>query len=122
MTDEQQATYLSQAYHCLAAAPYVQVGLWYPVADEGAVVSGLLRANHSHKPSYAAMRSYIQHGDQLKGACGDFSGPKIKVYDPTRSARYSGILRIKVRATDSQGIQRIRLLERRSSDSQLRSR
>ncbi|HEV2943985.1 MAG TPA: hypothetical protein VGX26_02585 [Solirubrobacteraceae bacterium] len=110
VTDEQQATYLSQAYHCLASAPYVQVGLWYPIADEGLVNSGLLRANHSHKPSYAAMRSYIQHGDLLKGACGDFSGPKIQVYDPTR-LRYSGILRIKVRATDSQGIQRIRLLD-----------
>ncbi len=109
VSDAQQATYLAQAYHCLTAAPYVQLGLWYPVDDEGAVVSGLVRANRSHKPSYAAMRSFIQRGDRLKGGCGDFAGPKITRYAPS-SMRYSGILRIKVKASDSQGIQRIRLL------------
>lgn len=108
--DAQQATYLSQAYHCLASAPYVQVGLWYPIVDEGLVNSGLLRANHTRKPSYSAMRSYIQHGDLLKGGCGDFAGPKITLYRPTRGARYTGHLPIKVKAADSQGIQRIRLL------------
>jgi hypothetical protein len=111
VSESQQATYLSEAYHCLASAPYVQLGLWYPIVDEGAVDSGLLRANHSRKPSYAAMRSYIKHGDRLKGACGDFAGPKITVYTPTRDARYTGHLWIKVKATDRQGIQRIRLLD-----------
>jgi hypothetical protein len=110
VSEAQQATYLSQAYHCLAAAPYVQLGLWYPILDEGAVDSGLLRSNLTHKPSYAAMRSYVEHGDRLKGACGDFSGPKITVYTPTRGERYTGHLWIKVRAVDSQGIERIRLL------------
>jgi hypothetical protein len=110
VNESQQATYLSQAYHCLARAPYVQLGLWYPIVDEGAVDSGLLHANHSRKPSYAAMRSYIKHGDRLKGACGDFSGPKITLYHPTRGDRYTGHLQIKVKATDRQGIQRIRLL------------
>jgi polysaccharide biosynthesis protein PslG len=111
VSDAQQATYLSQAYHCLAAAPYVQLGLWYPILDEGAVDSGLARANRSHKPSYAAMRSYNQHGDQLKGGCGDFAGPKITVANPTRGERYTGHLLIRVRAADGQGIERIRLLD-----------
>jgi hypothetical protein len=110
VSDGQQATYLAQAYHCMATAPYVQVGLWYPIDDEGAVVSGLQRANHSHKPSYAAMRNYIKHGDRIKGACGDFSGPKITVEHPGYGDRYTGHLFIKVRATDSQGIATIRLL------------
>jgi hypothetical protein len=110
VNEAQQAKYLSQAYHCLAAAPYVQLGLWYPIVDEGAVDSGLLRSNLSRKPSYAAMRSYTRHGDQLKGACGDFAGPKITLYDPTRGERYTGHLWIKVKAVDSQGIERIRLL------------
>jgi hypothetical protein len=105
-----QAAYLNQAYHCLASAPYVQLGLWYPVFDEGVVDSGLTQANHSRKPSYAAMRSYIQRGDRMKGACGDFAGPKIKLYTPVHSERYSGVLQIRVRAADRQGIQRIRLL------------
>jgi hypothetical protein len=110
VSDARQATYLGQAYHCLASAPYVQLGLWYPVADEGVVDSGLVRANHSRKPSYAAMRSYTKHGDLLKGACGDFAGPRITVYNPTRDDRYTGHLWIKVRAADSQGIERVRLL------------
>jgi hypothetical protein len=110
VSEGQQATYLSQAYHCLASAPYVQLALWYPIDDEGAVVSGLERANHSHKPSYAAMRSYIKHGDRMKGACGDFSGPRITVAAPTRGERYTGHLWIRVRASDSQGIATIRLL------------
>lgn len=111
VSDGQQATYLAQAYHCLATAPYVQVGLWYPIDDEGAVVSGLLRANRSHKPSYAAMRSFIRRGDRIKGGCGDFAGPKIKVDDPTRGAHYTGHLLIRVRAADGQGVERIRLLD-----------
>jgi hypothetical protein len=108
--EAQQATYLSQAYHCLDQNSYVQLGLWFPIIDEPAVESGLLRANHSHKPSYAAMRNYIKHGDRMKGACGDFSGPKITVETPSRSERYTGHLWIKVRASDSQGIESIRLL------------
>jgi hypothetical protein len=88
----------------------VKLGLWYPIDDEGAVVSGLERANRSHKPSYAAMRNYIKHGDRMKGACGDFSGPKISVQTPSNGDRYSGHLWIRVRATDSTGIATIRLL------------
>ncbi len=110
VSEGQQAEYLTQAYHCLAQAPYVKLGLWYPIDDEGAVDSGLERVNHSHKPSYAAMRRYIKHGDHMKGACGDFSGPRITVATPTYGERYTGHLWIKVRATDSQGIESIRLL------------
>ena len=110
VSERQQAKYLAQAYHCLAQAPYVQLGLWYPIDDEGAVVSGLERANRSHKPSYAAMRNYIKHGDRLRGACGDFSGPKVRVQTPSSGDRYSGHLWIRVSATDSTGIESIRLL------------
>jgi Cellulase (glycosyl hydrolase family 5) len=110
VSDAQQATYLAQAYHCLATAPYVQLGLWYPIDDEGAVVSGLQRANHSHKPSYAALRSFIRRGDRIKGGCGDFAGPKITVETPSRGDRYTGHLWIRVRASDSEGIESIRLL------------
>jgi hypothetical protein len=105
----QQATYLSQAYHCLAGDPYVQMALWYPIEDEGVAVSGLLRANHTRKPSYAAMRSYIQHGDRLKGTCGNFTGPKITVSSPLKHISYSGPLPIHVSARSSHGVFRIRL-------------
>jgi hypothetical protein len=111
VSETQQSDYLSEAYHCLAENPYVQLGLWYPIADEKEVTSGLLRSNLSHRPSYAAMHSYIQDGDRLSGACGDFAGPKITLYDPGRGGRYTGRLKIKVKASDGQGIQRIRLLD-----------
>jgi hypothetical protein len=111
VSEGQQAAYLAQAYHCLAQAPYVKLGLWYPIDDEGLVDSGLERANHSHKPSYAAMRAYIKRGDRMRGACGDFSGPKITVETPGRGDRYTGHLWIRVKASDSQGIATIRLLE-----------
>lgn len=109
VSDETQATYLAQAFHCLAGDPYVQLALWYPMVDEGAVTSGLLRANLTRKPSYNAMREYILHGDRLADSCGDFSGPRITLYRPTDGQRYTGHLPIRVKASDSQGIRRVRL-------------
>ena len=109
MTDEQQATYLRQAYHCLAQDPYVQVALWFPLQDEGPLVSGLNRANGSHKPSFTAMREYVTKGDQLTEPCGVFTGPKIRVSSPANHVSYSGPLPIHVSATSSEGVFRIRL-------------
>lgn len=109
VSEATQATYLAQAFHCLAGDPYVQVALWYPLVDEGAVSSGLLHADLSHKPAYAAMRSYLQNGDELGEACGDFSGPQITPYRPSDGQRYTGRLLIRVKAADEQGIRRIRL-------------
>jgi hypothetical protein len=107
VTLRQQATYLRQAYHCLARYPYVQVGLWYPLRDEGALVSGLVAATGSRKPSFAAMRTYAHKGDQLRGPCGVLTGPRIRVISPANRASYSGPLRIQVRASASDGVFRI---------------
>jgi Cellulase (glycosyl hydrolase family 5) len=109
VSDAQQALYLSQAYHCLAHNPYVPVALWFPLEDEGAVLSGLLRADGSHKPSYAAMREYARHGDQLKEPCGVFTGPAIHVSSPANHVSYSGPLPIVVSAHSRAGVFRIRL-------------
>ncbi|MFI5010191.1 MAG: Ig-like domain-containing protein [Solirubrobacterales bacterium] len=111
VSEVQQATYLQQAYHCLAEDPYVQLALWYPLVDEGPVVSGLMHSNGAQKPAYAAMRSYLEHGDQLTGACGNFAGPKITPYNPHNGQRYTGRLRIKVVASDPVGIRRVRLFD-----------
>ncbi len=109
VSEEQQATYLRQAYHCMAEDPYVQVALWFPLEDEGVAVSGLLRADGSHKPSFGAMRSYVREGDQLSEPCGNFSGPKITIASPADRTSYSGPLPINVSATSSAGVFRIRL-------------
>jgi hypothetical protein len=109
VSEEQQATYLRQAYHCLAENPYVQVALWFTLEDEGSVTSGLLRSNGSRKPSFAAMQAYAREGDTLKEPCGNFTGPKITVASPANHLRYSGPLPIHVTATSSAGVFRIRL-------------
>jgi hypothetical protein len=109
VSEEQQATFLRQAYHCMAEDPYVQVALWFPLEDEGVAVSGLLRADGSRKPSFNAMREYAKHGDQLSEPCGQFSGPKISIASPANHTIYSGPLPINVSATDPEGVFRIRL-------------
>jgi hypothetical protein len=110
VSDSQQATFLRQAYHCLAQDPYVQVALWFPVQDEGGVLSGLVRAGGSHKPSFAAMRSYTRDGDKLREPCGSFGGPSIRVATPGARQGYEGPLPIRVHVASSQGVWRLTLL------------
>ncbi len=109
VSEATQATYLRQAYHCLAQDPYVQVALWFPLQDEGSTLSGLIRADGSHKPSFAAMHDYVKNGDQLSEPCGNFTGPRITVASPLNHIKYSGPLPIHVWAKSSQGVFRIRL-------------
>jgi hypothetical protein len=109
VTLQRQATYLRQAYHCLAQYSYVQVGLWYPLRDEDQLVSGLVTADGSRKPSFATMRAYAHKGDQLREPCGVLTGPRIRVISPVNRARYSGQLPIHVSASASDGVFRITL-------------
>src|SRR5271166_7035971 len=109
VSDAEQSIFLGQAYHCLAEDSYVQVALWFALQDEGVVVSGLMRANGSHKPSFTAMRSYAKDGDQLGEPCGVFTGPKISVASPADHTSYNGPLPIDVSATSSEGVYRIKL-------------
>jgi hypothetical protein len=109
VSEEQQATYLRQALHCMAQDPYVQVAMWFPLQDEGSVFSGLLRADGSRKPSFAAMRNYAREGDTLTEPCGQFSGPTISIASPSDRTSYSGPLPINVSATSPIGVFRIRL-------------
>jgi hypothetical protein len=107
--EQQQATYLSQAYHCLAQYPYVQLALWFPLSDDEGVTSGLIRADHSRKPAFDAMREYAHKGDALTEPCGIFTGPQIAVSSPTDRFAYSGPLMIHVSAKSPEGVMRITL-------------
>jgi len=109
VSEAQQAAYLAQAYNCLEQAPYVQVALWFPLQDTGEVLSGLLRADGTRKPSFAAMRSYVRNGNQLSEQCGVFTGPKITVDSPADHTSYTGPLPIAVSASSTLGVFRIRL-------------
>lgn len=100
-----QAVYLKQAYHCLMQAPYVQVALWFNLQDLSATDGelnryGLLRADHSQKPSWSAFHEFAVNGDQLTDSCGKFDGPKLSVAAPTAGSVYADGLFIKASATD----------------------
>jgi hypothetical protein len=109
VTPAEQALYLSQAYHCLAQDPYVQVALWFPLRDERGLMNGLVRSNGARKPAFASMRSYARDGDRLTEPCGVVSGPRISVLSPANNVHYNGPLPIHVFASSSQGIFRITL-------------
>lgn len=107
VTPEQQAHYLTEAYHCMKEDPYLAVALWFPLQDERGLVNGLIRTNGSHKPAFASMQSYAQDGDRLSEPCGVFTGPHISVLSPASKIRYSGPLPIHVNASSSIGVYRI---------------
>jgi Bacterial Ig domain len=109
-----QATFLSQAYHCLAQDPYVQVGIWFGLQDTEPFDSprasyGLLDSNFAPKPAYGALADYAHNGDRLTEPCGGQQGPAIKLTSPKAGARYMNTLPISVSASDSVGVYQISL-------------
>jgi hypothetical protein len=115
---QQQATFLLQAYHCLAQDPYVQVAIWYGLQDNEPFDSprgsyGLLDSNLTPKPSYEALADYSHNGDRLTEPCGSQQGPTIKLMSPRTGVRYSNTLPITVSASDSVGVYQISLYDDR---------
>lgn len=114
VSPQQQATFLTQAYHCLAQDSYVQVGIWYGLQDTEPFDSprgsyGLLGSNLLPKPAYGALADYSHKGDPLSERCGGQQGPAIKLMSPRRGARYTNTLPIAVCASDSVGVYQISL-------------
>ena len=111
VSPELQATFMRQAYHCLAQNSYVQVGIWYglqdPLGSPGDF--GLLDQALQPKPSLAALSDYARQGDTLTEPCGDFHGPSIAVARPTKGAHLHGPLTVLLSATDPFGVERITL-------------
>ncbi|HTB50404.1 MAG TPA: Ig-like domain-containing protein [Solirubrobacteraceae bacterium] len=114
VSSQQQATFLLQAYHCLAQDPYVQVGIWYGLQDTEPFGSprgsyGLLEPNLQPKPAYGALAGYDRDGDRLSEQCGAQQGPSIKLTSPKAGVRYSNTLPITVTASDSAKVYQISL-------------
>lgn len=114
VSPQQQATFLLQAYHCLAQDPYVQVGIWYGLQDTEPFGTprgsyGLLGPNLQAKPAYGALAEYDRDGDRLSEQCGGAQGPEIKLMSPRAGARFSNTLPITVTASDSAKIYQISL-------------
>jgi polysaccharide biosynthesis protein PslG len=116
VSPQQQATFLLQAYHCLAQDPYVQVGIWFGLQDTEPFDSprrqyGLLDSSLAPKPAYGALSEYAHSGDRLTEPCGNFNGPTITLVHPKRNAHYTGTLPITVRASDPFGVHQISLYD-----------
>jgi hypothetical protein len=112
----QQATFLLQAYHCLAEDSYVQVGIWYGLQETEPFGSprgsyGLLGPSLDPKPSYGALADYSHNGDRLSERCGGQQGPAIRLTSPKRGARYTNTLPITVSASASVGVYQISLYD-----------
>jgi Bacterial Ig domain len=115
VSEQTQATYLQQAYHCLAQPDYsyVKAAMWFELFDNGASANpldnfGLLTSSYAPKPAFDAFRNESLHGDQLTGSCGDFTPPTLTIVRPAAGQRYFGPLKIRVRASDpSAGVREI---------------
>jgi hypothetical protein len=112
VTEAQQARHLADAYECLAADPFVAVSIWFSLQDiagsqQYAAHLGLLRANGSAKPAYAAMKA-VRDGAGVKAnqSCGgklDHDAPALQVIRPSDGLRFSDRLSLRASATDAPG-------------------
>ncbi|WP_205695919.1 Ig-like domain-containing protein [Conexibacter sp. SYSU D00693] len=102
-----QATFLKQAYNCLQEDQYVTVAQWFTLRDNPSAPIeelkhyGLYGANGQAKPSLAAFRQVAGDADfdVLDEACGDFSGPAVKIAAPTNGQKFHSTLYIRASAT-----------------------
>jgi len=108
VTEAQQAEFVTQAYRCLAADPYVGAAFWFGMQDipgaEYAAGYGLFRANGAAKPSagaFAALAGGIP--PQPCGGVMDTSGPRIKIAKPTDGAQFVGMFPIDAKAVEPAG-------------------
>jgi hypothetical protein len=98
-----QATFLSQAFHCLTQdSSMVPVGMVYDLTDSSGSDSksrfGLETVDGTAKPAFTTLSDYNHRGDQISGACGNFTGPAIS---PRVQSHYTRLLSISVSASVS---------------------
>jgi hypothetical protein len=113
VTEDQQAQFITEAFHCMDADPYLQVANWFTLDDDPSQPDdsirhyGLLDPAGNPKPDYQAFHLLATQGDQLSGACGNFTGPAITILTPKLGTSYATTLPIQASAVDAQGITRI---------------
>jgi hypothetical protein len=115
VTPADQATFLAQGYHCLAQEPGVETATWFTLRDAATSEHpldelrhyGLLGTGGAHKPAWDVFHTIATTGDTLSGACGDFTGPSVKVITPKVGQSYAGSLLISASAKDTSAPARI---------------
>lgn len=120
VTQAQQAENLKDAYACLAADPFVAVAMWFSLQDTPGRANydahlGLLRADGSAKPAYAAMKALRNgRGVTANPTCGgvlDHTAPDLRVVRPSEGLRFSDRLSLRALATDGRGGTTVRHIE-----------
>jgi hypothetical protein len=112
VSERTQARFLTLAYRCLAADPYVHVALWFSLQDVGHGAGygdhlGLVRRSGSRKPAFRAMRE-VRNGRVRAARCGSVSDrapPALDVRAPTEGAVLTSgeNLPVRVYAADNAG-------------------
>ena len=115
VTRDQQATFLTHAYACLAADSYVENASWFSLADVGAADTigfryGLWDWTGAARPALAAFqRAGNVAPDRSCGLPVDRSSAGISIPLPTNNQSVSGDLRYQASASDAQGVRTLTL-------------
>jgi hypothetical protein len=112
VTEAAQAANLTAAYRCLAADPFVTVTMWFSLQDTPGSAHydghlGLLRADGSAKPAYAAMKA-LRNGANITPdpGCGgllDHEPPGLAVLRPSNGLQFVDLLSLQANAVDTPG-------------------
>jgi hypothetical protein len=108
VTEEQQSAFLTKAYRCLAADPFVTTALWFGIQDipgsPHAGGFGLHRWDQSAKPAAAAFRA-LDAGipPEPCGGVVDNSGPEIAVAKPLDGQKFVDMIDVEAQGVDSPG-------------------
>jgi hypothetical protein len=117
VSPRRQARFLTAAYRCAAADPFVAVAFWFGLQDipraHHARGYGLYRRGGRAKPAARAFRR-LDRGivPRRCGGVVDRTPPTLKVISPLQGQRFAGKLTVRVRAFDNPGgtgLQRIYL-------------
>jgi hypothetical protein len=116
VSEDAQARFLTSAYACLAADPFVKMAAWFNLQDTGAGDElndryGLLRPDGASKPSADALLDVARKGAGPNPACGgtiDAAAPQLALRVP--GITFADELPIRVQGTDDLAVRRIELL------------
>jgi hypothetical protein len=117
VTAANQATFLSHAYACLAADPYVENASWFSLSDFGPEENGpnrfgLFDFGGRARPAFAAFQR-AAGGVAPDRSCGlsvDRGAPGLALRTPVEGQRRSGDLDYDVSASDPDGITTVAIL------------
>jgi hypothetical protein len=127
VSEGDQAKYLLEAMNCMEQDRYLQVAFWYNNRDlsrDGKMANmyGLRRADGSERPAYDAFRTWNGGGGRSSGACGDFSGPEVRILAPEPNAVVPPNSPLYIRAQSGAGdLSRIRFRVPNTQFAELRS-